>query len=87
MSNVKKTLIDNDKTHGDYMTQCELTCNLKAVMYGSVNWTNLTPYQQESLEMIQLKISRILTGNWKHADSWHDIAGYAMLVEDILLDS
>ena len=31
--------------------------------------------------MIAVKISRILTGDPSHADNWHDIAGYATLVE------
>lgn len=31
--------------------------------------------------MIQHKIGRILNGDPAYADSWHDIAGYATLVE------
>ena len=31
--------------------------------------------------MIQHKIARILNGDLRYADSWHDIAGYATLVD------
>ena len=49
-------------------------------------WHDLQPYQRESLEMIQHKVARILNGDPTYADSWHDIAGYAMLVEQLLED-
>ena len=36
---------------------------------------------RESLEMVAHKVARILNGNPTNVDSWHDIAGYAALVE------
>lgn len=47
-------------------------------------WYNLDPDQKEALEMIAHKIGRILNGDPNYADSWHDIAGYAKLVDDRL---
>lgn len=44
----------------------------------------LDPDQQEALEMILHKIARIINGNPDYVDNWHDIAGYAKLVEDRL---
>jgi hypothetical protein len=39
---------------------------------------------KESLDLICNKISRIVNGDpWYH-DSWHDIIGYARLVEERL---
>lgn len=35
----------------------------------------------EALDMIALKISRIVTGDPTYVDNWHDIAGYAAIVE------
>ena len=34
--------------------------------------------------MILSKISRLVTGDPAHKDSWHDIQGYAKLAEDRL---
>jgi len=34
--------------------------------------------------MIAHKIARIINGDPNHLDSWHDIAGYATLVEQEL---
>ncbi len=47
-------------------------------------WIRLSFSQREALEMIAHKIGRILNGDPDYADSWHDIAGYAKLVEDEL---
>lgn len=44
----------------------------------------MDPDQKEALSMIFSKIARILNGDPDHIDSWHDIAGYATLVEDRL---
>jgi hypothetical protein len=34
--------------------------------------------------MIQHKVARILNGEPDYSDNWHDIAGYATLVDDLL---
>jgi hypothetical protein len=39
----------------------------------------------EALDMIAVKISRILTGDPNYSDNWHDIQGFAKLVENRLL--
>ena len=48
-------------------------------------WKKLTTYQRESLIVIAQKIARILNGNPNEPDHWHDIAGYATLVEKELI--
>jgi hypothetical protein len=53
-------------------------------MMDSPNWTALSDDKKEALETIAVKMGRILNGDPEYADSWHDIAGYAKLVEDSL---
>jgi hypothetical protein len=53
-------------------------------MRDSPNWGDLTDDKREALEMIAHKIGRILNGDPEYKDSWHDIIGYARLVEDTL---
>lgn len=53
-------------------------------MHFAGKWQDLEPYQKEALKIIVHKISRILNGDANYADSWHDIAGYAQLVENLL---
>lgn len=82
MSDVNETLEERNSTHGDFTQQAECSQEIKKVVYfwARKNSTELTQSQRESLEMIAVKISRILNGSPNHADSWHDIAGYATLI-------
>jgi len=81
MSKIAQTLAQRQKTHGNFATHAEISQKLKAVMYESEGWQDL-PYEHcEALEMIAHKIARVLNGNPDHADHWHDIAGYATLIE------
>ena len=81
---VGDTLKARDKTHGDYILQACCSQILKLHYRNTKNWVELSAYQQESLEMIAVKISRILNGDPNEPDHWHDISGYAKLVEDAL---
>ena len=51
-------------------------------MRGSPNWNKLDSHMQESLEMMAVKMSRILTGDFRLKDSWQDLVGYPKLVTD-----
>ena len=85
MSDVSDTLKNRNNTHGDYHEQAELAAALRRIMGTGLNWMKLTDQEQDALLMIAVKLSRILSGNPHEPDHWHDIAGYATLVErDIL---
>lgn len=47
-------------------------------------WEHLSPVQRQALTVIADKIARILSGDPNYDDNWHDIQGYAKLVEDRL---
>jgi hypothetical protein len=67
------------KTHGDFKNTAETSQNLKSVMMTGHNWGRLNDIQRESLEMIAMKIGRILSGDHNFRDHWDDIEGYAEL--------
>lgn len=81
MSDLLETIEDRAGSYGSYPEQCRISQNIKAAMADSPNWSDLKPEQRDALEMIAVKASRILNGNPDYADNWHDIAGYATLVE------
>lgn len=81
---IQDTLNDRESTHGDYIAQCNLTRALLANMEYSENWEELYPFQKEALHMIAVKVARLLQGDACEPDHWHDIAGYATLVEQSL---
>jgi len=68
-----------NKTHGDFGKNAETSQRIKRAMHQAPNWDKLTSAQVECLEMISLKISRILSGDTCFRDHWADIAGYAIL--------
>lgn len=64
-------------THGDWLTQSATAQRLKTIVYEEGQ--GLQPYQLEALDMICVKMSRILKGDAGEPDHWDDISGYAYL--------
>ena len=84
MESINDTLSQRGKQYGNFAMQSAIAAVLKRAMRAGPGWARLKPEQQEALDHIQVKISRILNGNPNYSDSWHDIAGYATLVEQLL---
>ncbi|MGI9159845.1 MAG: DUF6378 domain-containing protein [Saprospiraceae bacterium] len=78
---INSTLEQRGSRYGTFKGHAEITQRLKATMGEHAGWTRLADDQREALEMIAHKIGRILNGDPNYADSWHDIAGYAALVD------
>lgn len=87
MTDINKTLEERGKTHGNWHDQAWLCSWLKFLMRNNRigKFEELSASQAEALDMIAVKISRILTGNPNEPDHWRDIAGYATLAEKELL--
>jgi hypothetical protein len=85
-SDIDATLAERGKRYGAFTGHARVTQRLKAVVEDELAQRGkfLTPDQQEAIEMIFHKLGRIVNGDPNYADSWHDIAGYAKLVEDRL---
>lgn len=81
MTTIDTTLNDRAKTHGNFAHHSTITQLIKDAITCQPNWRILDPDQREALDMIAHKIGRILAGDPNHVDHWHDIAGYATLVE------
>jgi hypothetical protein len=75
-------LDEREKTHGDWKHQSVCSQGLKKLLRecGFNFNTSMSSSQRESLEMICVKLSRIVNGNPNEIDHWKDIAGYAQLV-------
>ncbi len=79
---IETTLQERKRTHGDFWAVSDLSQQLKSTFtYFRSNSTVLSPFQAEAIDMIFHKIARIGSGNPNVYDHWHDIAGYALLVE------
>lgn len=70
--------------YGEFISNANVSQDLKFIMEQSSNWNNMDNDMREALHMIAHKISRILEGDPYYDDSWIDIAGYAKLVANRL---
>lgn len=81
MTDINNTLDGREKRYGSFESHSESSQAIKEAIKQHKNWGFLKDYHRESLEMIAHKIARILNGDPDYEDNWHDIAGYATLVE------
>lgn len=81
MKNVNEILNEREKVSGNYGDVARMIQDTVRLWATGPNWSKgkLTDPQVTSLEMIALKVTRILQGDNNHVDSWRDIAGYAEL--------
>lgn len=96
MTEINKTLEERGSRYGDFTDHAAVAQALQNVMRNAYApekdgpakatnlWDKLPDTQKQALTVIADKIARILTGDPNYADNWHDIQGYAKLVEDRL---
>jgi hypothetical protein len=74
-------LAQREQTHGDYRLNAKVSQALIDIIqdYMGENWDVIRSYQRHSLQMIAMKIARIVVGDPDEKDHWADIAGYAEL--------
>nr|DAV53872.1 MAG TPA: hypothetical protein [Caudoviricetes sp.] len=86
MSNVNETLKQRGAVYGDYKGGSEFRANVMKLIkdrHQAVNGKLLDALHMVYIYDIVNKLSRLATTP-DHIDTWHDIAGYAMLVEEAL---
>ena len=81
VSDTQQTLNERQSQYGDFKDVAGMTQELLAVMeqYG---YSDMPKPHKEALHMICSKMARIVNGDHNHLDSWHDIGGYAKLIEN-----
>ena len=77
---IEKTLKQRGSIYGAFADNAETSQILKQTMRQAKNWDELSYAQQEALEMVQHKISRMLNGNHNYQDNVIDILGYTELM-------
>lgn len=78
---IEETLANRQTTHGSYKDNAEFSQQLKDIFRAHPGWQRLSPRMRETYDMIIHKMARTMNGNPFVADHWHDLAGYATLVE------
>lgn len=83
---VDATLKQRGERYGDFSEHARVAQCLQDSMREILpdGWRRLNNVQRQALTVIADKIARILSGDPNYTDNWHDIQGYARLVEERL---
>lgn len=82
METLNKILEDRGSDYGDFEAMAHTAQEMKELM--KLGRAELSNAQQEAIDMICTKMSRLAWGNPNKLDTWQDIAGYATLIVNIL---
>lgn len=83
-SSISNVLSERKNTHGDFKKGAEIEQQLKDIFRKSTNWDKIEPYKKITLDLIALKISRILEGDSDFKDHWDDINGYVIRTLEVI---
>lgn len=85
MNDVSKTLEERGGRYGAFIDHARIAQGLQQVLYKAPSWSKLDADMRQALCVICDKMARILNGDPYYEDNWHDICGYALLVERRLM--
>lgn len=92
LDDISRLIAERGHTHGDFTDMARTVQRLKGVIADELarrharGQPDLSLGAAEALDMIALKLGRIIAGKWDHADHWEDVAGYARLVAEMCPD-
>lgn len=81
---VQNILKERGNKYGTFEDNSELTQKVKDIYRAHPGWQKLSYAQREAFDMDIHKKSRIMNGDPNYQDSWTDIVGYNLLVEEKL---
>ncbi len=79
MTDINETLAERGSRYGPFVENAECIMDLQACVrhHHQLSFHIMCKYQQYALDMIMMKVGRIVTGDPDYIDNWHDIIGYA----------
>ncbi len=83
---IEKTSQKRSSRYGSFSDNAKITQELMDVIYKSPNGNFLKHEHYEAFHMIFHKMARIVCGDMMYEDNPHDIAGYAKLLEDWMIN-
>lgn len=84
MAHIEETTAARRSVYGSFSDNAAVAQAIKNSMRAHEGWEGLPSTMKEGLDLIALKMSRIVTGDWRHKDNPHDIGGYAKCMEDFI---
>jgi hypothetical protein len=81
---ISTTLKERGERYGVFADHARIAQRIQNAMREQLGWSRLADDQKQALTVIADKIARMLNGDPNYIDNWHDIIGYAKLVESRL---
>ena len=81
---INKTLEQRGERYGKFKDVASTTYALQEILRAASSHEHMSDDQVIALDMICNKMARIVNGDPNYIENWHDIAGYATLVEQEL---
>ena len=81
---INQTLEQRGSRYGKFKDVASTTYALQEILRLASNYERMADDQVIALDMICNKMARIVNGDPNYIENWHDIAGYATLVEQEL---
>lgn len=84
---VDNILEEREAQYGSYSDVARITQGIKDYLLTGKSYENLSNEQKLSLDMIANKMARAVNGDVNYIENFKDIAGYAILVVDSLMNT
>ena len=81
---INRTLEQRRSRYGKFKDVASTTYALQEILRDAKSYKHMSDDQVIALDMICNKMARIVNGDFNFIESWHDISGYATLVEQEL---
>lgn len=81
---INQTLEQRGSRYGKFKDVASTTYALQEILRDAKNHEHMSDDQVIALDMICNKMARIVNGDPNYIENWHDIAGYATLLEQEL---
>lgn len=79
---IEKTLAERGKTYGPFLDKAKTVQALIDVVIHEPGWERLAADQKQCIMVCFDKFARAIHGDPNHRDNFHDVVGYAKLVDD-----
>lgn len=80
MTNIDNLLSERQKTHGNFADVGKTYVKFQNIFNASNKYHKISDSQRLALDMIAVKLSRLLCGDYNFYGHAEDIAGYATLI-------
>lgn len=83
---IEETLKTRGNVHGDFVSSAVFKDAVGKIIRMTPNYDRMDAACHQAMFMIVEKMGRILYGDPIFADHWHDISGYAKLIDNAITE-